>query len=68
MFFLGSVYEEIWVGGDLTIRADLNIGTVNGIVLCDRLSKALLLDHPGHIPAATISAVSGKLKGTIGFC
>ena len=63
-FFLGSVYEEIWVGGDLIVRSDLHIGSVNGILLCDRLSRALLLDRPGFIPAATISAVSGKHKDT----
>lgn len=56
----GSVYEEIWVGGDLIVRSDLHIGSVNGILLCDRLSRALLLDRPGFIPAATISAVSAS--------
>lgn len=58
--FLGNYsYEEIWVGGDLIIHSDLLVGSVNRINLCDRLSKALLIDRPGRIPAAYISAVTG---------
>lgn len=59
---LGGSFEEIWVEGDLVVKSDLHVGSVNGIELCKRLSKALLIDRQGHIPAAVISAVSGQYE------
>lgn len=54
----GPAYQEIWVGGNLHVHSDISVGSVNKVNLCDRLSKALLIDRPGRIPSATISAVS----------
>ena len=62
-FFLDDyTYEEIWIGGNLIVHSDLLVGTVNSINLCDRLSKALLIDRPGHIPSAVISTVTSKFN------
>lgn len=53
-----SDVQQIWIGGDLTIRSNLYVGSVNGTNLCEKLNSAVLVDAPGHIRSATISAVS----------